>query len=323
MRSMASQHHQHVAAIPPARWGSNLAMNAVAGQTSNQAEIRTPDLAAQYLHLSSFMGNNPQGLTIPGAVAAVPFNYPGMSPFHSIPPALLQSLLGGQFSSFAGQSVTSQPSLGLGIPGSMVDMSQGLTFQNFRSQNLLPPVIQGQGMQAAGGIGGSAKQLPALLAQPEDCLKLSNHQVFLRHQIEAFRATEDDIATHTRGRNKPITLGQVGIRCRHCADLPVARRQKGSTYFPASLMGLYQAAQNMSTTHMQCGLCTEMPVNIKQQFAHLISSKTASSGAGRPYWAKSAEKLGLVDTEDGIRFARDIPPGSKVMQPGEGASKVG
>ena len=152
---------------------------------------------------------------------------------------------------------------------------------------------------------GIPLDLPVILALPEDHLKLSSHQVLLRHQIEAFRATEEDVSTHTRGRNKPVILNQIGIRCRHCAHLPVGKRQKGSTYFPAALLGLYQAAQNMSTTHMQCGLCSEMPVEIKQQFAHLISTKVAS-GAGRPHWARAAKKLGLVDTEDGIRFIRDL-----------------
>ncbi len=33
---------------------------------------------------------------------------------------------------------------------------------------------------------------------------------------EAFGATEDDIAAPMHGRNKPIALGQVGIRCMHC-----------------------------------------------------------------------------------------------------------
>jgi hypothetical protein len=152
--------------------------------------------------------------------------------------------------------------------------------------------------------------LPCSLARPDDALKLSSHQVLLRHQIEAFQATKDDVTTHTRGRNKPITLGQVGIRCRHCSFLPVARRQKGSTYFPATTQGIYQAAQNMSTTHMQCGLCNEMPDSIKHEFARLLCTKATSSGAGRPYWAKAAKQMGLVDTENGIRFIRDLAPGT-------------
>jgi hypothetical protein len=159
--------------------------------------------------------------------------------------------------------------------------------------------------------------LPICLARSAvDEYKLSEHQIFLRQQIEAFQATEDDVMTHTRGRNKPILLGQVGIRCRHCAHLPVSRRQKGSTYFPSNKLGIYQAAQNMSTAHIQCGLCHEMPEDIKLKFIEIMSAKkpNCSNGAGRPYWAQSATLLGLVDTEEGIRFIRDLPPGIVILE---------
>jgi hypothetical protein len=162
---------------------------------------------------------------------------------------------------------------------------------------------------------GVSTPLPAALAQPDDNLKLSGQQVFLRNQIEAFRAREDDILTHTRGRNKPIVLNQVGIRCKFCAHLPVARRQKGSTYFPASLNGLYQAAQNMNTSHMSSGLCTEMPVAVKQEFANLIATREQASAAGRPYWANAAAALGLMDTEDGIRHVDDVLDRSNIAAP--------
>jgi hypothetical protein len=157
---------------------------------------------------------------------------------------------------------------------------------------------------------------PVCLARSVDKYKLSDHQTLLRQQIEAFQATQDDVMTHTRGRNKPILLGQVGIRCRHCAHLPVSRRQKASTYFPSNKFGIYQAAQNMSTVHIQCGLCTEMPEAIKLKFIEIVSAKkmNCSSGAGRPYWAQSATQLGLVDTEEGIRFIRDLPPGIMIME---------
>jgi hypothetical protein len=159
------------------------------------------------------------------------------------------------------------------------------------------------------------RSLPAVIARPADKMKLSEHQHLLRFQIEAFTATEEDVSTHTRGRNKPIILGQVGIRCRHCAHIPVSRRQKGSTYFPSSILGIYQAAQNMSTAHIQCGLCTEMPEQLKEQFKHSIAMKSSCNGAGRPYWAQSAKEMGLVDTEDGIRFTRDIQqPGFHYMK---------
>ena len=157
-------------------------------------------------------------------------------------------------------------------------------------------------------------KLPFCLAQTVDKFKLSEHQLFLRFQIEAFAATEDDVNTHIRGRNKRIALGQVGIRCRHCAHLAASRRQKGAAYFPANTMGLYQAAQNMSTAHIQCGLCPEMPEYIKEHFKGLIATKSFTSGAGRPYWAKSAKNMGLVNTEDGIRFIRDLPEGTVIVE---------
>jgi len=162
------------------------------------------------------------------------------------------------------------------------------------------------------------RALPVILFLPEDNLKLSPHQVLLRQQIEAFEAVEDDVSSHMRGRNKPIAFGQVGIRCLHCAHLPVVRRQKGSTYFPSSTLGLYQAAQNMSSSHMQNGSCTEMPQEIKRQFVALMMVKSTSSGAGRPYWAQAAKKLGLVDTDDaGIRFVLDMPKKSPTPTPPE------
>jgi hypothetical protein len=165
--------------------------------------------------------------------------------------------------------------------------------------------------------------LPVLIVRPfEDRFKLSDQQFLLRQQIEVFEAGHDDVTTHTRGRNKPISYGQVGIRCKHCAHVPVSKRQKGSTYFPSNILGIYQAAQNMCATHIQCGICEYMPQSIKQQFEQLMSHRSSTAngetegigirysknnhtttGSGRPYWAKGAQQLGLIDTEfDGIRF---------------------
>jgi hypothetical protein len=152
---------------------------------------------------------------------------------------------------------------------------------------------------------GFPVDLPVVLFSSADAQRLSPHQIFLRQQIEAFRATASDTYTHKRGRNKPIVLNQVGIRCRHCAHIAVEKRQKGSTYFPASCSGIYQASQNMNTMHLQCGLCSEMPEEVRHRFSFLLAVKGVSLGAGRPYWEKAAKNIGLVDTPDGIRFVRD------------------
>lgn len=167
------------------------------------------------------------------------------------------------------------------------------------------------------GKDGFPLDLPFILALPDDSIWLSPHQVFLRQQIEVFRASKKDISTHRRGRNKPVLIGQVGIRCRHCAHISVDKVQKGSIYFPATLHGIYQAAQNMSTIHLQCGLCFQMPEAVRQKFSHLVSTKAGSSGAGRPHWERAAKNIGLVDTPNGIRFIRDEQHQSTIQEQGQ------
>lgn len=163
--------------------------------------------------------------------------------------------------------------------------------------------------------GGYVLCLPVCLSVPSDATQLSSIQSLLRKQIDAFQATDKDVSVYVRGRSKPIRLGQVGIRCRHCVNLP--KRCKGSTYFPTSVWGFYQTAQNMMTTHLRDGQCTAIPQAIKDQFAQEllkrqnvlkeVSGLTQQSHAGRSYWADEAEQLGLVDLEGGVFFIRQLP----------------
>lgn len=311
-RAVASQ----AATFSRGPWGSSSAMGPVRSQQRFPPDY-SPELA-QLLRLRALNGQLPtplSGAQQPMASGIGSYGGLGMN-FDSLldqRAALLrqQALVGSAIPYGAGGSLGG---LNSGLQQQMRSLAAGRGLGSLQASAGLYDhtnlsTFGGRGTSGVTAGGGIPLGLPVTLAQQEDSLKLSSHQVFLRHQIEAFQAGEDDVTTHTRGRNKPIARGQVGIRCRHCAHLPVSRRQKGSTYFPATLLGLYQAAQNMSTTHMQCGLCTEMPEEIKQQFVNLISSKVVSSGAGRPYWARSAKKLGLVDSEDGIRFIRSLPRG--------------
>jgi hypothetical protein len=158
-------------------------------------------------------------------------------------------------------------------------------------------------------------QTKLFLYIPDDNVKLNENQIFLRQNIELFRATENDILCLTRGKNKPIVLHQVGIRCCHCSHVPVGRRKKGSTYFPSNLIGLYQAAQNLSVEHLQSGLCTELPPDVRERFAAFASGKrNGVSGAGKKYWAEAGRMMGLIDTDDGIRFASDRVDGKQTRE---------
>jgi len=85
------------------------------------------------------------------------------------------------------------------------------------------------------------------LALPNDAEHLSSYQVLLRKQLEFFVSEQADCETSVQGRKKGVQLGQVGLRCRHCAHInPVRLRGRGSIYYPQKLGGVYQAVSRKS-----------------------------------------------------------------------------
>ena len=76
---------------------------------------------------------------------------------------------------------------------------------------------------------------PVQLYMSCDDERLSAYHALARKHIEFFEAAQEDISTNARGRNRPIVLGQVGIRCRHCSELPPRRRQRAAMYYPFKL----------------------------------------------------------------------------------------
>lgn len=126
---------------------------------------------------------------------------------------------------------------------------------------------------------------------------------------EAFGATEDDIAAPMHGRNKPIALGQVGIRCMHCKHENPAERGQQATSYPSLISGIYNSVQQMLRLHLDC--CQAMPQDIRAKIESLKVS-SSSRGGRKQYWIDSAKRLGLVDTRHGIHFGRDplgpLPP---------------
>ena len=130
---------------------------------------------------------------------------------------------------------------------------------------------------------------------------LSPYQCLIRKEIELFEALEQDVASNAKGRNKPVVLGQVGIRCRHCSRLEPKDRARGAMYYPQRLVGIYQAAQILSGTHL-LDACTHVPPHIRAELIRLKELKTNGPTAGREYWAGTASALGVYEADDGLRF---------------------
>jgi hypothetical protein len=139
------------------------------------------------------------------------------------------------------------------------------------------------------------------MSLPSDESNLSEYQCLIRAQIELFEARVQDIECNAQGRNKPINVGQVGIRCKHCTVLPPGRRPRGAVYFPAKLPGLYQAAQNMAINHFTES-CLSIPEATRARILRLKAKKATVLGGGKQYWANGARVLGIVETGHGLIF---------------------
>jgi hypothetical protein len=139
------------------------------------------------------------------------------------------------------------------------------------------------------------------LSLDSDSDALSAYQCLVRRQIELFEAGTVDVESNAQGRNRPIVLGQVGIRCRHCAHLNPRERSRGATYYPAQLQGLYQACQNLSLTHLVAH-CQLIQAEIRSELDQLRKRKS-SAGGGKKYWADAAKVLGVYEDGDGLRFS--------------------
>jgi hypothetical protein len=142
------------------------------------------------------------------------------------------------------------------------------------------------------------------LNQKEDRLMLSPLRCFLRENVYAFSATEEDISARTP-TNFSVVKGQVGICCKYCYKLSAKERSNRAVCFPFSIDRLYQSVADLQRFHFTA--CNEIPQDIKEKFENLKSSSSKGSKglATRQYWITSAKKLGLIDSPTGIKFGRD------------------
>jgi hypothetical protein len=138
---------------------------------------------------------------------------------------------------------------------------------------------------------------------------LSELNCFLRSTcVEAFSAEEDQVSrTSKRGR---ITLHQVGIRCGFCAHKKMNEKAVAAVSFPTSVAGIYESVKRWQRVHVEA--CEDIPEETKAKLGGLATSNVWTPTT-RQYWADSAKALGMVDTEDGIRFGSD--PASHSMSP--------
>jgi hypothetical protein len=147
------------------------------------------------------------------------------------------------------------------------------------------------------GLTGHA---PVPLWNDYDETALTEYQCLLRKQIELFEATEEDLRGSAQGRNTPIRLGQVGIRCIHCSGMPKLARARGAVYYSRTVDGVYQVAQNMSKIHF-VQTCQKISKGLRAKLATLQRVNNRASG-GKEYWLDNLKALGIFDDGRCVRF---------------------
>ena len=162
-----------------------------------------------------------------------------------------------------------------------------------------------------------------LLAGPGDEAILAPIHCFVRKNVEIFAATPEDVAAPAPGRKTRVTVGQIGIRCIHCAKLSPKQRVKRAICYPPTILSIYHSVSNMKFDHF--GACRGLSVEDKQEFAALRASSNQKGGkkvnrktTAQYYIDSAVHDLKLVNTESGIRpsgsstntsvIYTDVPP---------------
>ena len=130
--------------------------------------------------------------------------------------------------------------------------------------------------------------------------------------MELFETAGGDARGSAQGRHSKIRPGQVGLRCRHCANVPKPARARGSIYYSKTIDGVYQIAQNMSKLHFS--KCQRIPKPVKYKLIHLRTNHERASG-GKEYWSESLRVLGVIETDGMLKFSDSVQCNSSKAKP--------
>ena len=160
----------------------------------------------------------------------------------------------------------------------------------------------------------SGESYSFLLATSTDRSVLNELHCLVRENIEVFTANKSDVDEPQPGRKVPVEFGQIGIRCIHCKKLPAMQRAKRAVCYPNAIVGILHSVSNMKFDHFP--KCPKVPDTIKKELVQLkaISSRKAIvTGRGYTstahYYQESAKKLGMFDSNDGIKLKRQEAQG--------------
>ncbi|GAX20389.1 hypothetical protein FisN_9Hh106 [Fistulifera solaris] len=201
-----------------------------------------------------------------------------------------------------GQSTSTLPSLFTHNLSQLMSPATTRASNWTQSTSQQPILASGVPLEEARRITASATsaRTPTFITMFMSCddRVLSAYQCLIRKQIELFAAGEEDTCTIGQGRNRRVQLGQVGVRCKHCRDIPQLAKTKGAVYFPFKIDNVYQACQNMAVVHL-CDNCPNIPTSIRAELQRLAKDSKSTAGGGKRYWSKGVREAGIVEDAGG------------------------
>ena len=162
-------------------------------------------------------------------------------------------------------------------PSSKSNKPQNKSISNTKPANL-------QDFYLENWVGGSVS-----LHTPEDDDVLSPLHCFMRRYcVEAFSATEEDVATPRYGKSHgfKVEIGQVGIRCLHCKDCSPGKRAERAVCYPSSLRNIYHSIETWQRRHSL--VCKKISPWVRKSILELMESSKTRAGGRRQYWEDSA-----------------------------------
>ena len=134
----------------------------------------------------------------------------------------------GETSPQPGPPPTANPAMNAAVAAAMMYNPYMMQHLLYPRQGFPPVYNQNPAVNTRRGIS---------LSLSVDGEMLSEYQLLVRQQLELFEASPQDVESNTQGRKKQVAVGQVGLRCRHCASYPLRARGRGAVYYPAKLSG--------------------------------------------------------------------------------------
>ncbi|KAL3798387.1 hypothetical protein HJC23_005040 [Cyclotella cryptica] len=298
------------------RRGSQMSINAMDGAQAfqNWQQQQQHQMNSPFFPVQARMGMMGVNASSGGGGMMMQHN-PMMQNNPGFPPGMLQGMHPGMMHSLQQQQQLQQHGMMAAKPPNEA-RSKGQTKRNRVSDSsvhVTPELVEA----SKGPFKTLDHGIPLALDEDKDWLT-PLHCFVRRNCVEAFTASEEDVQAPSKGKRKPIQIGQVGIRCPHCHVKPdpsstenkeddsnEQTRERGSVYYPTSLSSIYNATMNLLQRHIHS--CSRVPKHVMDKYMEL-KQDDARSGTSKRYWIESAKSVGFVDTLKGIRLSADAPP---------------